>query len=482
MAGFQIENGSCTGRGFSALYPDGFCAKFYTWAVKAYAAGGPNWYLWDDFSSVTSKTFAPTDVNTTSEEITITAHGHATGTRVQVSSTGTIPGNISAGTNYYVIRISDNVIKLSTSVGGAIAGTVLNISSQGTGIHTLEPYEYFAVFTNTAAPVVNDYHLAPDGGAPKFLKIGYFVDVSARVNIQTMAWWDATNHVPRGIWSGFYLTTYDASNFEYNFRGGCEQMVIMARTGSTWTNYIYDDFVGDTNFLEDETHVGVLISGITAGTNVVLQLGTGQANNFTLNQYYYIYDFNGHTWVNYVKCTNVNIGADQITVDTIIVGNNFPTGSVIASYPIRQYSRGSNLPGDVSNYQYSSFGNNANPTIPFISSSVAGCQFHNQSGAIVGTSYFVYFTELLGNVLQPDDLGRYGSMRLVLLERWGHNGGGFVGTGCNRLYGVTKNLYRCSAGSMAKMLDYKIIGTNNWLYFQDESTYAVLCLHTESLT
>lgn len=58
-------------------------------------------------------------------------------TRVQVSTTTTLPAGLSAATDYYVIRVSDTEIKLATSYANAVAGTAINITDAGTGTHTL---------------------------------------------------------------------------------------------------------------------------------------------------------------------------------------------------------------------------------------------------------------------------------------------------------------------------------------------------------
>lgn len=58
-------------------------------------------------------------------------------TRVQVSSGTTLPGGLSAATDYYVIKVSDTTIKLATSFANAVAGTAINITDAGTGTHTM---------------------------------------------------------------------------------------------------------------------------------------------------------------------------------------------------------------------------------------------------------------------------------------------------------------------------------------------------------
>lgn len=58
-------------------------------------------------------------------------------TRVQVSTTTTLPAGLSAATNYYVIKVTDTTIKLATSYANAVAGTEIDITDAGTGTHTI---------------------------------------------------------------------------------------------------------------------------------------------------------------------------------------------------------------------------------------------------------------------------------------------------------------------------------------------------------
>lgn len=70
---------------------------------------------WFDKGTITHS-FTEIAINSTTEEITITNHGFATNDKVSISG-ASLPGGLTAGI-YYTIRISDNVFKLSTSVGG----------------------------------------------------------------------------------------------------------------------------------------------------------------------------------------------------------------------------------------------------------------------------------------------------------------------------------------------------------------------------
>lgn len=77
-------------------------------------------------------TFTSGNVDTTAETITITAHGYATGLNLEVSG-GTPPAPLAASTEYFVIKVDANTIKLATSLVNANAGTAINLTTTGTG-------------------------------------------------------------------------------------------------------------------------------------------------------------------------------------------------------------------------------------------------------------------------------------------------------------------------------------------------------------
>lgn len=91
-------------------------------------------------SSPGVKTFADADVNTTNDTITEASHGYKTGLKVALTNSGgALPTGLSA-TDYYVIRVDDNTIKLASSQANALAGTAVNITAaSGGGTHTLTP-------------------------------------------------------------------------------------------------------------------------------------------------------------------------------------------------------------------------------------------------------------------------------------------------------------------------------------------------------
>lgn len=82
--------------------------------------------------------FAPADVDTGTEIITVPTNTTLyTGTAVVYTSTGTVVTGLTGSTTYYAIRATATTIKLASSLANALAGTAINLTGTGTGIHTL---------------------------------------------------------------------------------------------------------------------------------------------------------------------------------------------------------------------------------------------------------------------------------------------------------------------------------------------------------
>lgn len=65
------------------------------------------------------------------------ASNFTTGEKVRLSSSGTLPAGLSAGTDYYAIRVGATSIYLASSRANAYAGTKVTFSDQGSGNHTI---------------------------------------------------------------------------------------------------------------------------------------------------------------------------------------------------------------------------------------------------------------------------------------------------------------------------------------------------------
>lgn len=134
--GAEIEIGSGGGGG-GINYIDNNDAESDTsgWGVKRYAHD-----------------FATTDVSTGSDWIKLQgylADDSWLGKRVRFTSTTTLPGGLSANTTYYVKSAANDggflVIMLSTSLGGS----TVDITSTGSGTHTLHLMQPFAAISPT---------------------------------------------------------------------------------------------------------------------------------------------------------------------------------------------------------------------------------------------------------------------------------------------------------------------------------------------
>ena len=84
-------------------------------------------------------TFATGDVNTTNDTFTVSSTDAElyTGRAVVLTTTTTVPGGLTASTTYYVIRASSTTINLATTLANAVAGTKIDLTSTGSGTHTL---------------------------------------------------------------------------------------------------------------------------------------------------------------------------------------------------------------------------------------------------------------------------------------------------------------------------------------------------------
>jgi hypothetical protein len=67
-----------------------------------------------------------------------------TGDGVKVSSTATVPSPLVAGTTYYAIKVTDTSYQLATTLANAFAGTAIDLTSAGSGQHTIAQVNYAA--------------------------------------------------------------------------------------------------------------------------------------------------------------------------------------------------------------------------------------------------------------------------------------------------------------------------------------------------
>ncbi len=80
------------------------------------------------------------EVDATANTFTDSVVGtYTTGLKGQFSTSVTLPTGITAITDYFVIKLAGNVMKVATSLANALAGTAVDITDAGTGNQTFTP-------------------------------------------------------------------------------------------------------------------------------------------------------------------------------------------------------------------------------------------------------------------------------------------------------------------------------------------------------
>jgi hypothetical protein len=130
---FQI-NGNVTGSGTVTTTAGGTLVTGSNTAFSKILKVGDRFRIFPP-NTVNTKTFAASGVDTTTDVITITAHGFITGDVVLFDrGTGVVPGGLTTNQYYFVGRLNDNTLKLHNSLSDAQAGTsAVDLTTTGTG-------------------------------------------------------------------------------------------------------------------------------------------------------------------------------------------------------------------------------------------------------------------------------------------------------------------------------------------------------------
>lgn len=87
-------------------------------------------------TAASAKTFT---ADSSADQISAVGHGYKTGLKVRVSSSVTLPGGLAAATDYFVIFYDGSTIGLATSYANALLGNAIDITTAGSGTHTITP-------------------------------------------------------------------------------------------------------------------------------------------------------------------------------------------------------------------------------------------------------------------------------------------------------------------------------------------------------
>jgi hypothetical protein len=97
----------------------------------------------DLFNAITANLGTVTITSANPGVVTLAGHGLSTGSCIELTTTGTLPTNLSPNTNYYVIYVDADSFRLATSAANAIAGTAIDTSGGSpSGTHTLRHCPY----------------------------------------------------------------------------------------------------------------------------------------------------------------------------------------------------------------------------------------------------------------------------------------------------------------------------------------------------
>lgn len=90
-------------------------------------------------TTVIGSTKAFSAPNTTTEAVTCTAHGKATGYGpVRLTTSDTLPTGLATATNYWLIVVDANTVKFATTEALALAGTAVNLTGAGAGTFAMQ--------------------------------------------------------------------------------------------------------------------------------------------------------------------------------------------------------------------------------------------------------------------------------------------------------------------------------------------------------
>jgi hypothetical protein len=224
---------------------DAFMADLWT----QLAAMG--WTLVD--GSCTPVTVAYTAVSVANDTFTAAGHTFVDGQPVMLKTTGTAPGGLAVLTQYYVRNISGDDFKLSTTYNGS----AVNITSQGTGNHTVtESYRVYS--TNGEA----------GDKIPECIKIS-MVNSATVLHLTVSYSWNATTHAIIGsaIYTSDSLATSESGFYAWIY-GNKTIVMLVTKVGTTYVPVV---FGMPPPFIDLST---TLTADATAGDNAVLTVAS----------------------------------------------------------------------------------------------------------------------------------------------------------------------------------------------------------------
>lgn len=174
------------------------------------------------------------------------------GDRVQISSTGGIPGGLSSGTDYYVIPyqvLTEPRIGLATSLQNAMNKVYIDITSAGSGTITItktgEPRYHGSGVIDTETPLSENINNIVNAMAGKAIHIGGFWSLLAG------AWrTPATTYGIGDLRGAMGLKSYESLAESYNIVKGLFISQVTNYQASDYPSARYNQFIEDDGGIE----------------------------------------------------------------------------------------------------------------------------------------------------------------------------------------------------------------------------------------
>jgi hypothetical protein len=250
-------------------------------------------------------TFSYTAVSIAADTFTYNSHGLVDWMPIQITSTGTAPGGTAKLALYYITQATTNTFKLTATVGGS----PINISSQGTGNHT----------------IANAYRIYKSNGvnADKIyerVKISYWESITV---IKFSVWYKydfVFKTDEAGYATTFDLTVSNTANYLW-IHGNKDLVHITLKISTTYYRLMFGHM---KTFTPLSTN---LTQAVSAGSGVTLNVAS--TAGFEVG---YSYSLLGATMEGIERVTVASIiNSTSLTVTTLV--NSFSSGSRFAILP-----------------------------------------------------------------------------------------------------------------------------------------------------
>lgn len=481
MAGFKIEQNVCTGRGFAATAANGFAEKFRTWAKKALVDGGPGWYEHDATQVAAG----------TNPYLVVSSHNAAGPNTPAKYIQLVIPTATSGRVHVFMYLYWDPVLHVGRGMYAAHNIPTLDSADfvydfrggpECLMLQSLTTTTWDGVFVDEFTPDANliDSALATVTGA-HYVNAGTHqvktLDITGG-NASALVDANGKCYVSIVFVSGV-LWRIDIYNDSSRSGGN-----LVARSGN-FTGISAGTFqsISCTQQNSSGLTIGIYIQGTTAADASIvwaynkITVNTGEGAQFTVGNYYFIYDLTLQSSVNSVLI--VSKSGDVLTVDKCYLP--FPAGAKIGSYPHPFYSGGvgtalKQYPGALPYYNVQGTGST------YWQGSSGGCpqSFYDWVNVTTSWTGSGSVPPISGGstddkyllTMSPDRRGRYMVQRPGIYEVKSYN----LSTNASAYdgktgYGQAKNVILGVIGTMSPNLHGRTLGGIDYTYFRTASSY-----------